>query len=257
MTPPVFQQLQRAQLAYLRRPLAEHLPLGFDGERLAVYVELLYNKFDESLSACFPVLHSILEPIHWRALLKDFIAEHHCLSPYYRQIPDEFVLYLQNERRNQGDPPYLAELAHFEWIELVLSIAEAEAVVIELLTNEQLLQAVPVFAPVMRLLHYVWPVQQINRAYHAVEPPPAGTHILGFRDANEQVRLIALNPAAARLIQLLQSGLSGYEALRRIGETLNSQDPSALIPFGAGILADLHRQGAIIGIHPTHYEHST
>ena len=246
---PVFQQLQRAQLAYLRRPLTEHLPNGFDGEGLAVYVELLYNKFDESLSACFPVLHRILEPTRWRALLKDFITEHCCLSPYYRQIPDEFVLYLQNERRNPSDPPYLAELAHFEWIELVLSIAEAEPVVIESLSDEQLLLVVPVFAPVMRLLHYVWPVQQINRAYQAGEPPSGGTDILGFRDADEQVRFIALNPATARLIQLLQSGLSGYEALHVIGETLNPQEPSALIPFGAGILADLHRQGAIIGIH--------
>jgi len=257
MTLPVFQQLQRAQLAYLRRPSPELQPAGFDGERLAVYVELLYNKFDESLSACFPVLHSILGSTRWRALLKDFIAEHRCLSPYYRQIPDEFVLYLQHERRNPIDPPYLVELAHFEWIELVLSIAEAEPVAIESLSDEQLLQAVPVFAPVMRLLHYVWPVQQINRAYQAVEPPPAGTDILGFRDADEQVRFIALNPATSRLLQLLQSGLSGYEALHLIGETLNPQEPSALIPFGTGILADLHRQGAIIGIHPTHYEQST
>jgi len=249
MTLPVFQQLQRAQLAYLRRPLAKHLPNGFDGEGLAIYVELLYNKFDESLSACFPVLHRILEPTRWRALLKDFIAEHRCLSPYYRQIPDEFVLYLQNERRRTDDPPFLAELAHFEWIELVLSIAEAEPVVLESLTNEQLLLAVPIFTPVIRLLHYVWPVQQISRALQANEPPPGGTDILGFRDADEQVRFIALNPATARLIQLLQSGLSGYEALHVIGETLNPQEPSALTPFGAGILADLHRQGAIIGIH--------
>lgn len=249
MTLPVFQQLQRAQLAYLRRPLAEHLPPGFDGERLAVYVELLYNKFDESLSACFPVLHSILEPTRWRELLKDFIAEHRCLSPYYRQIPDEFVLYLQNERRRTDDPLFLAELAHFEWIELVLSIAEAEPIAAASLTDEQLLTAPPIFTPIIRLLHYVWPVQQISRTFQADEPPPGGTDILGFRDADEQVRFIAINPATARLIQLLQSGLSGYEALHVIGETLNPQEPSALIPFGAGILADLHRRRAIIGIH--------
>lgn len=250
MTLPVFQQLQRAQLAYLRRPLAEHLPRGFDGERLAVYVELLYNKFDESLSACFPVLHRILGPTRWRVLLKDFIAEHRCLSPYYRQIPDEFVLYLQNERRRTDDPLFLSELAHFEWIELVLSIAEAEPVAIESLTDEQLLTAVPVFAPVMRLLHYVWPVQQINPAYQAGEPPPAGTDILGFRDADEQVRFMALNPATARLVCLLMEGYTGYAALRLIGESLNLQEPSTLIAFGTGILADLHRQGAIIGTHP-------
>ena len=61
-------------------------------------------------------------------MLLDFIAEHRCLTPYYRQIPDEFVQYLQQERKRADDWPFLAELAHFEWIELQLSIAEAEPV---------------------------------------------------------------------------------------------------------------------------------
>ncbi|MGZ8908008.1 MAG: transposase-like zinc-binding domain-containing protein [Methylobacter sp.] len=34
------------------------------------------------------------------------IAEHRCLSPYYRQIPDEFVHYLHNERQAKDDPPF-------------------------------------------------------------------------------------------------------------------------------------------------------
>jgi len=251
MNTPVFQHLQRQFLAHLRQPLPGNQPSGFAEDRLAVYAGLLYNKFDESLSACFPVLHRLLETARWRALVQDFIAGHRCLSPYYRQIPDEFVRYLQTERQDKNDPPFLAELAHFEWIELVLSISDAEPVEAEVLWDEQLLDAVLVFAPVMRLLYYVWPVQQISKAFQPAEPPPEATHIVGFCDTDGQVRFIALNPATVRLILLLQGGFTGRAALHLIAESLNVSEPAQLLAFGKQVLTELHRQGAIIGSQPS------
>lgn len=243
--------LQRRFLAHLRHPSPGNQPPGFAPERLAVYVDLLYNKFDESLSACFPVLQSILEAAQWRALVQDFIAEHRCLSPYYRQIPDEFVLYLQNERQVASDPPFLAELAHFEWIELVLSISDAEPYDIALLSDEQLLDAVLHFTPVMRLLHYIWPVQEINRILQPSELPATATHILGFRAADEEVRFIALNAITGRFILLLQGGLNGRQALHYLHkELLSTADFSHFFQFGLGILRDLYAQGVIIGTQP-------
>lgn len=251
MNLPAYQQLQRQFLSFLRQPLPDKQPSGFAPERLKVYVDLLYNKFDESLKACFPVLFGILEAAEWRALLQDFIAEHRCLSPYYRQIPDEFVLYLQDERNNADDLPFLAELAHFEWVELQLSISEAEPVMNKPLSDTQLLAGTPLFAPVMQLLHYRWPVQDINAAFQPSRPPPVATHILGFRDIDDRVRFIALNPATARLVLLLQNGLSGRQALREMGAELSAAQAAELAVFGQGILADLHRQGAIIDIRPS------
>lgn len=243
-----FQDLQRQFLAHLCDPELQPLPTGFDQQGAAIYVDLLYNKFNDSLTTCFPVTYAILGETAWQRLLRDFIAEHRCLSPYYRQIPDEFILYLQNERLVKGDLPFLPELTHFEWIELVLSIAEAEPVVSETLTDTHILDAVLVFAPVMKLLHYVWPVQQINPAYQADEPPSVATHILGFRDAADQVQFISLNPATASLLMHLQNGHTATQVLQELGKDLKASELSNLMLFGKNILADLHRQGAIIGI---------
>jgi hypothetical protein len=245
-----FQQQQRQFLHYLRQPRVAQLPAGFAPERLAVYADLLYNKFDESLTACFPVIHRILSPADWRALLLDFIAEHRCLTPYYRQIPDEFVQYLQQERNRTDNLPFLAELAHFEWIELQLSIAESESITIKPLTREQLLFGTPVFAPVMQLLHYQWPVQDIGPHALPTEPPAMTTHILGFRNSNDQVRFIALSPATAHLIELLGTGLTGQQALQVMRGELTPAQFTELTWFGLSILIDLHRQGAIIDIRP-------
>jgi hypothetical protein len=243
-----FQDLQRQFLAHLRNPEQQPLPTGFDQRGTAIYVDLLYNKFNDSLTTCFPVMYAILGETAWQRLLKDFIAEHRCLSPFYRQIPDEFMRYLQNERQVLDDLPFLPELAHFEWIELVLSIAEAEPVVSETLTDTHILDAVLVFAPVMKLLYYVWPVQQINQAYQPDEPTAVATHILGFRDAADQVRFISLNPAAASLLMHLQNGHTATQVLQELGKDLKSSELSNLMLFGKNILADLYHQGAIIGI---------
>lgn len=250
MNTPVFQQLQRQFLSHLRRPLPDSRPPGFAHERLAVYADLLYNKFDESLNACFPVLNSILQPTVWRRLLLDFIAEHRCLSPYYRQIPDEFVLYLQNERQSTYDPAFLTELAHFEWVELQLSIGEAEPFAIKPLSEAELLAGVPMFTPVRQLLHYHWPVQDIGPGFQPTEQPAIATHILGFRDIDDQVRFIALNPATAKLIMLLSNGLSGQQALLAMRGDLSDAQFLELTLFGQRILADLHSQGAIIDVLP-------
>lgn len=253
---PLFQQQQRQLLHYLRQPQTTQIPAGFAPERLAVYADLLYNKFDESLTACFPVIHRILSPADWRSLLLDFIAGHRCLTPYYRQIPDEFVQYLQQERDRADDLPFLAELAHFEWIELQLSIAESEPITITPLTREQLLSGTIVFAPVMQLLHYQWPVQDIGPHALPTEPPAATTHILGFCDSDEQVRFIALNPATAYLIELLNNGLTGQQALQAMRGELTNAQFIELTRFGLNTLLDLHHQGAIIGVRPTsHPEH--
>ena len=220
-----FQDLQRQFLAHLRTPEQQPLPTGFDQQGSAIYVDLLYNKFNDSLTTCFPVTYAILGETAWQELLNDFIAGHRCLSPYYRQIPDEFVQYLQNERQVTDDLPFLAELAHFEWVELALSIAEAEPVVTEILSDAQLMEAVLVFTPVIRLLHF-----------------------LGFRDAADQVQFIALNPATASLVLQLQNQYTAKQALQALGKDLTPSELSNLMLFGKDILADLYRQGAIIGI---------
>lgn len=243
-----FQEIQRQFLAHLRNPELQPLPTGFDQHGVGVYVDLLYNKFNDSLTTCFPVTYAILGEMVWQRLLKDFIAEHRCMSPFYRQIPDEFMLYLQNERQVLDDLPFLPELAHFEWIELVLSIAEAEPVEFETLTDTHILDAVLVFAPVMKLLYYVWPVQQINQAYQPDEPPAVATHILGFRDAADQVQFISINPATASLLMHLQNGHTATQVLQELGKDLKPSELSNLMLFGKNILADLHHQGAIIGI---------
>lgn len=242
---------QRAFLNYLRNPSDARSPQGFDTERLNVYADLLYNKFDESLSACFPVINRILTPRAWRALLLEFIARHRCRTPYYRRIPDEFVQYLRQTRPEDPKLPFLADLAHFEWVELQLSIAEAISRPHRILTAGQLLRAVPVFAPVTQLLTYQWPVEDIGPDYLPTEIPEDITYILGFRDHNDQVQFVALSTATAHLVQRLHnSELSGEQVLTEMGGKLPQSAFSQFMRFGLQTLAELNQRGVIVDSRP-------
>jgi hypothetical protein len=243
-----FQTIQRQFLAHLRNPEYEPLPNGFAEQGAAIYVDLLYNKFNDSLELCFPVTHNVLGEAAWQQLLKAFIAEHRCKSPYYRQIPDEFIRYLQTERVSEYDPPYLLELAHFEWVEMVLAIAEAEPVTASTLNAvNDWLACRPLFVPVFEVLHYFYPVQRINASYQPTIPPAQATLILGFRDMDDVVQFIELQPATARLLEILQSaGCTVGEAIEQIAAELEHPETAALLSFGIETMTHLIQQGAIL-----------
>jgi len=110
--------------AYIRDPLNNPKPADVKPQRMEVYRELFFNNIDSFLSSNFPVLRTILDDQQWFELSQDFFARHPCTTPYFSEIPEEFLEYLQDERQNKTDYPFLLELAHYEWVEMALSISQ-------------------------------------------------------------------------------------------------------------------------------------
>lgn len=246
---PKFQSYQFEFARHIRDPKANARPTGVAARRMNVYNDLLYNNLEGFLLACFPVLRSILSDRKWAKLVREFFAEHRCHTPFFRQIPDEFVQYVQSERGvRAGDPPYLPALAHYEWIELALSVSSKEAELDRIDPHGDLASGRPVLNPVLALLQYAYPVQRIGPHYKPRKPAAQPTYLLVFRDTGFSVRFIELNPVSARLVDLLQSGkLNTEKALKKIAQELKHPAPRAVIQGGLEILRDLHAQGAVLG----------
>lgn len=246
---PKFQAYQLAFARHIRDPKANARPIGVPARRMKIYNELLYNNLEGFLLACFPVLCAVLSERKWAKLVREFFAEHRCHTPLFRQIPDEFVQYVQNERGvRAGDLPFMPELAHYEWIELVLSVSNMEAECDRIDPHGDLASGRPALNPVLALLQYTYPVQRIGPASQPRTPPAQPTYLLVFRDAHYAVRFIELNPVSARLIDLLQSGkLSAEKTLKKIAQELKHPEPRVVIQGGLEILRDLHAQGAVLG----------
>ena len=244
-----FQHYQRAFTAHIRDPRGTGRPKGVPARRMKVYNELLYNNLEGFLLACFPVCRRILGKRGWDRLVRAFFRDHASHTPYFRQIPEEFLKYLQSEwEPAPGYPPFLPELAHYEWVELELDTSNRDADLPAHDPDGDLLAGRPLLNPVLRVLAYRWPVHRLSPRFKPAEPPEAPTFALAFRDGEHRVRFTLVNSATARLLDLLreQAGLTGGQALALM-EAEMSLATGALREHGAGALDDLRRQGAILG----------
>ena len=243
---PEFQRYQLAFSAHIRDPQAHPRPTGVDARRMKIYTELLYNNVEGFLLACFPVLRKVLGARKWAKLVRAFFSTHRSRTPYFRQIPDEFVQFLQNEWTAPEDyPPFTLALAHYEWIELVLSVSNRR---LDRAVDAagDLLDGVPLLNPVLANLRYDWPVQRIapRRTIQPVE-----TFLLVFRDAGDEVKFSEINAFTARLLSLLGPGtLTGRSALQQIADESRHPNPTFILQAGAALLQDLRTRGAIVGV---------
>ncbi len=243
---PAFQRYQYAFTAHIRDPGHSPRPPGVPRERMRVYNELLFNNLESFLLACFPVCRKILGARAWKRLVRAFFAQHRCRTPLFRQIPEEFVQWLQDAP--VGLPDYFPHLAHYEWVELAIdtSTASIEAHAID--RAGDLLEERPVLNPAAMVVAYPYPVHQIGPRFRPEQPDREPTHILVFRDAQEHVRFIVLNAVSARLVALLSGQvLNGRGALLAIAAELGHADPAAVVAAGRTVLEDLRGQGAVLG----------
>lgn len=247
---PAFRQRQMEFAAHIRDPEHNPAPADVEDRRMAIYRELFYNNVEGFVASGFPVLRSLYEHDPWHRLVRGFFARHRCKTPYFLEIAREFLAYLEQEYEPEpGDPPFLLELAHYEWVELALQTEDEAADLRGLDPNGDLLHGVPVLSSLAWALSYRYPVHRIRPDFQPQQAAEAPTHLLVLRDRTDHVRFNEINAVTARLLALLQDNQSesGTALLNRIAEELQHPDPDAVIEGGAAILEDLRRQGVILG----------
>jgi hypothetical protein len=255
-SPAEFQKYQHQFVDYLRNPqkqgvIPESLP-----ESCRIYAKLLYSKIEGSLDHCFPISCELLGGKRWTQLVQSFIKNHRCKSPLYREIPDEFVDYLMNKHTTMVLPEFIIELAHYEWMELVLETEKATLSKPYSPIEEDILNIIPVFNPVLHLLHYHYPVQNITASDPYWQGWESRTEsysreaiiLAGLRDSDDNVQFVEVNTVTARLIELTREGLStGEQALLELAAEMHYGNHETILPFGSDIFKQLEQQHIIIG----------
>ena len=236
-----FQHYQLAFTAHIRDPSANKKPARVQNTRMAIYREIVFNNIFSSVSACFPVCNSILGTRAWRKLVRAFFANHQAASPIFREIPQQFLQYINTKI---DLPIYFQSLAHYEWVELAVASLQTNPIKISKTTD--LLNEKPILAPAHMLLSYDYAVQSISKGH--LPKSAEQTYLLVFRNAENKVKFIELNPITFQLLNLIKTNqLTGKQALTMLAEEIAHPDVDAIITFGTEILADLAKQQAIIG----------
>lgn len=247
---PGFAALQAELAGWVRDP-SRPAPAGLEPRRLAIYRELFFNNVRDFVETAFPVLKSLLPAAEWSGLLQDFFAGHRAQSPYFRDISLEFRQWLEGARADWlAARPWVAELLHYEWAELVADCAELPPE--PAWEGGDLLAGVPVLRSASWVLAYRWPVHRLGPAAPpAAEPPLTPTCLLLWRDDDEGVRQMEASPLAARLVELLQTAPAPGQALLATLAAEAGLEGAAVLPFvraGAAVLEELQGRGLIRGI---------
>jgi uncharacterized protein len=242
-----FQAYQAAFTAHLRQPSLHAKPAGVDAKRMRVYREIVFNNFEASVSACFPVLRDILGPRRFSKLVRQCFFSQQFNSPLFKDIPGHFVTFLRAQIVADL-PAYTAQLAHYEWIELLLGqqvdSATPDSVVEHFTQGQALLHRVVQLCGVYQLLHYDYAVHLLSKKQNTVETIP--TFLLVYRTPAFKVCFIQLNAITYQLLQQLQTQTAtSHQHLLQLAQTIPHLPTEAVIEFGLETLLSLHQQQAI------------
>ena len=242
---PSFSSIQYEFAQAIRNPDQNPIPDNINPRRMAIYQDLFYNNIEGFVSNAFPVIREITDDESWSAMIRDFMIQHHCKTPLFHEIVREYLNYLDNERDNKDDPVFLKELAHYEWVELALSVLEDDTQPLQLLENEDLMQLQLSTMSTAWSLSYHYPVHQIGPDFQPDEISDHPIFLLVYRNMAYGVTFLDLNPVSARLIDLLNQGLTVQSASSQISQELQHPAPKVVDEGAKSLIYDWISRGVL------------
>ena len=246
-----FKEKQYAFAAHIRDP--EHVapPDGIESRRMAIYRGLFFNNLSSLLATFFPVMRKIHSDAQWRRFIRGFMQHHQAETPYFLQLPQEFLAYLQTEfDAADDDYPFLLELAHYEYAELELAVSDDENEIQGIDPNGDLLTGVPAMSSLARAFAYRYAVHRISPKFLPEEPEAQPVYLALYRGTDDSVGFLELNAITAALLDAIESNTdnkTGEELLRALATKINYPDADALVAHGADAMREMRQLEILTG----------
>jgi hypothetical protein len=150
----------------------------------------------------------------------------------------------------ETDFPFLLELAHYEYAELALSVSEAENDFSGVDVDADLLTNIPVKSELAWTYAYQYPVHRISTDFLPDDPGASPTYLAVYRDRNDKVGFLELNPVTAGLLDAIENNAqqaTGEALLRNLAAQANYPDVDAFVGHGAAALQEMRQLDILIG----------
>lgn len=242
-----FAAAQRRFIAFLRDPAASP-DAGMPEARAKVYESLIYSNIESLLRSGFPVLRTLDDDARWHARVRAFLRDHRCAPAEFHRAAGCFVDFVHERRDALADDwPFLAELAHYEWVEMVLAIAadQVDWTRIDDASDDLVL------SPLAAVLAYQAPVHRIQPGVEVLVSEQPDTYLAVRRNRVDAVQFMQLNALTYQLLAWMRSNDNASiaeamdafaDALPAVAEPLRAQAPGliehlrdsdVLVPRGA------------------------
>ena len=248
---PDFQEKQYAFAAHIRDPDNVAAPEGIENRRMAIYRKLFFNNLINLLATMFPVLRKIHTEEQWRSMIRQFMQHHTATTPYFLQLPEEFLSFLENEyRASPSDYAFLLELAHYEYVELALSVSTAENDMRNVDPDGNLLTGIPVKSELAWAFAYHYPVHRISAEFLPAEPAEQPVYLAIYRASNDKVRFLELNAVTAGLLDAVENNvnhMTGEALIRELGKKIRYPDLDAFVQHGKDAIGEMRTLEIVLG----------
>jgi hypothetical protein len=176
---------------------------------------------------------------------------HRAKTPYFLELPEEFLAFLQNEHQSLDDDyPFLTELAHYEYADLALRVSPDENDLTDIDPKGDLLKAVPVKSVLTWAFAYHFPVHRISKDFLPKEATEQPAYLAIYRRSDDKVRFLELNAVTAALLDAVEdneAALNGEMLLRDLATRIHYPDVDALIKHGIDALEEMRKLEILIG----------
>lgn len=214
-----FRKTQQQFVNAVREPAFYEGKSDDERRRMGIYQSLFFNNIGNFLQSGFPVLYSIVSEEVWEKVVRRFFVEHNCRSPYFAQIGKEFVEYLSSEPAClEWLPPFASELAHYEWLELDVSIRREDN-----MPEGNRYNGIAM-SPLASLVSYTYPVHLIGEDYLPDGPSPERNYYVVYRKKDYSVQFLHINAMTALLLQHVESA-NGDITRQQLFEQLSESAP--------------------------------
>lgn len=238
------EQTQYQFTAHIRDPENQPAPAHIEARRIAIYRDLVFNNINNTLMNAFPVIFAIVTEQEWLDMMRDFLIRHRCKTPLFTEMAAEFITYLEHHAPDHY--PFINELAQYEYIELALSIDQHEFESTQLADNVDVLTLPLRLSPLARLLIYRFAVQQICVDNQHSQPAATPVCLLVYRNVNDMVKFIEINPISARLLDLVDNGKTGHQAAHFIVQEMQHNQIDIVINGARDLITDWIHRGIML-----------
>ena len=235
---------------FLRNPIARPIPTDLPAKRIQIYQDLVFRNLENLLSGTFPVVKNITEPQSWETLVCGFIRDYRATTPHFPLLPQEFLGYLQDlSQKNDlifDRYPFIWELAHYEWVELDVQIAETPE--LPQITAATKADNALELNSTAHILAYEWPVHQIGPGFIPTQRPGAPTFLAAFQNAAADCEFMSLTPLAALLLENIERhrtcSLADHVAL--LAQQHDALSQQSLFDDAVNLVDRMRRRGLVL-----------
>ncbi|UXZ05570.1 HvfC family RiPP maturation protein [Moraxella nasicaprae] len=227
-----------------------------------VYQDLIFNNVCGFLNQCFPICKKLLGDDKFRTLCLYFFQRYPTHSPYFTEIPMQFVEFVSQILNNEQDnwlsplsisdeeidfiPKYLDELAHYEWLELFVDTMPNNEH--KLILKDDELTTCYALNSTVQNCHYTYPVQTIS-PNNANNIMPSDTCLVVLR-VGVEVKFVAINVLTYFFIDFLKECHTVYTdkktLLTDFANSIDYPDIDGLINFADDLFLMLSNEQILI-----------